>query len=207
MDYFIILSIYFLTIFSLVRIDFIDGQKEGFNKLAFVIGLGSVLVVIGALLYINAFRRDTKFWWRICDLYLIDFFILSIFVILYKRNKKARLWLGQFKTYLIVGIFLLTVGIYSFTILTALRTKYLPCPKITTITMKDHEVVKTSDSLIFVGKSEKYIFLFNRTFGSAEIISNDEVKNIKWLRNDKKEVTRHPVSTLGNFLFKLLEEK
>jgi hypothetical protein len=43
------------------------------------------------------------------------------------------------------------------------------------IEMKDKRTIKTSDSLIFVGKTENYTFLYNKIVDAPEIISNDQI--------------------------------
>jgi len=53
----------------------------------------------------------------------------------------------------------------------------------TLIQFKDSGIVSTSDSVIYLGRKEHYIFLYNKKQNTPEIIFSDEVKEIKLVRN------------------------
>jgi hypothetical protein len=65
-------------------------------------------------------------------------------------------------------------------------TNYPPA-SITVIKFKNDSTLQTSDNLIFLGHSEKYLFLWHKDTGGPEIISADEVVDLKWIANTHKK--------------------
>ena len=81
---------------------------------------------------------------------------------------------------LALSFVVLTVVVNGMTLVKTVIQKNGPISKVTILEFKDNKTLKTSDSLIYVGKVEKFTFLYNKTNESPEIISNDEIKSIKW---------------------------
>ncbi|MGI0108320.1 hypothetical protein [Salinimicrobium sp. WS361] len=73
---------------------------------------------------------------------------------------------------------LITVFVIIFSSLTAYNTKNKERKNIHLI-ITDKEMIRTDDSLIYLGKTESYFFLYNKTKNSARIIKSEIVKQLE----------------------------
>lgn len=112
--------------------------------------------------------------------------IITIYIINYIRKIKTTENLNSYitKAVAILLFFITLVNIFMSSH-EAVSIKYGPSKTRAIITLKDKELVVTSDSLVFVGKVEKFTFLYNKTLEGAEIISNDEIVSVKFSKNKK----------------------
>ena len=56
----------------------------------------------------------------------------------------------------------------------------------TVLFMKSGPPVATTDTLVFVGKVEKYVFLYDKVQNASEIYSVDEIKSVRYSRTSKE---------------------
>jgi hypothetical protein len=84
-------------------------------------------------------------------------------------------------TKLILAFMLLVTG--AVIVMPAERAEIIktnPSKKLQVFNYKDGTHIKTSDSLIYVGKVEKFLFLYNRKMKAPEIYSTENLVSILW---------------------------
>jgi hypothetical protein len=118
-------------------------------------------------------------------LVLLFFVVTAVLILLLigAINSKSILKVDKTTMILCLSFFLFWIYIVSISIHKAVNYKYQPTNNNTVFTLKDtSSPLCTNDTLIFVGKVEKYYFLYDRNEQAAKIIPADEVKNVKWTK-------------------------
>jgi hypothetical protein len=146
-------------------------------KLMYLISILFILVALIISVIKNA-KYDWYFFACVSATILVAVAILySISIVQHVITVNERLAFG-----IIAMTYMFTLAILWVTVSRGLDTKYLAPKYYMQISMKENRSLKTSDSLIYVGKSEKYLFLYDKKIDAPEILSSDDIIGTKWVR-------------------------
>jgi len=83
---------------------------------------------------------------------------------------------------LLFSIVMTTVIVLLSRAMQGMCLKYGATTEKVVIRCKNNEIYRTSDSLLYVGRVDKFLFLYNQVLQEPEVIAGEEAVNIKWLR-------------------------
>jgi hypothetical protein len=138
----------------------------------------------GFSIYFFSMTSEKKFWWSQLVMLSICSALFLLGTKYISRMRKMKL-LGTFTKAISISVYLLTLFVIFADVDSNLHTMLCNPGYHAMITMKNKSALTTSDSLVYLGQKEKYLFLYNKTNSAPEIISNDEIVSVKF-----KKITR-----------------
>ncbi len=186
LDYIILYGFihYFIAIFLFLKASKLaDGTEEDKRKLLiYKYGLESIMWLLGCYFILKTSFCESKLSNHLAFTYCAD--LAGIGGIMWANGfyKKS---INRINRYFIISVLFLAIVIVNISARSALTKKYTSDINNTIITLKDTgDIVKTNDTLIYVGKVEKYYLLYNRIVETGMVINVDDVKKIQWSKND-----------------------
>ena len=157
-------------------------SRRVFNRMFYWIYfvLFGIVIFLVILLII---RKSELYYAKILADYCVFAFLICMSLEFFRRFSSKD---GKEKT--VINFFFTSILVFSIIILfwaqlDATAIRYKRSSQLTIIGMKNNHILTTSDTLVYVGRSEKYIFLYDKTNNTPEIISADEIVDMKWVKN------------------------